>query len=237
MSTENEGLNVSDSVRSFIQKHFDEGIDLRIKSNRTEMQKKFQKENPNFNQSTVRALFSQMIPEIGKAYNYQKEDLTRKPPTKYDKSKLGTKITKKPSDIKTVGIKNPKLDPNQRDSLFEAEFRKKYQYEIKDTQITAFCDSLYGLMQLIVAKDLDDLTEQESSDLGDLWQPIAQDKLGNSAKGQAALAVGGTSGIILKKVKKAKEKRKIRLEKESKEKPKEKTPDEKVTEKVTETKQ
>lgn len=233
-----EELSNSDAVRSYIQKHFDEKIDLSVGSNRTNMIKNFKKENPDMKSGTIDALFSREIPKVGKAYNFNKEDLTKKSPVKYDKKKLGTEIIKKESDIKTignVGIKNPELNPASKEYQFDQTKKIQYRYEIKDTQVKAFCESVYGLFQL-AAKDLEDFTESEADDLGDLWQPLVQEKFGNSAKGQAALAVGGTSGILIKKVKKAKSKRKIRLEQEAKDK-KSETPNDEVIKKIDTEKQ
>jgi len=76
----------------------------------------------------------------------------------------------------------------------------------------------------VFSEDLEDLTKEESADLGDLWQPVAQAKLGNSDRGQAALAIGGTFGIMVRKAKKAKDNRKIRKEKEQQHQPDDFTP-------------
>ena len=186
---------------------------FKVQSNRTKAIKEFMENNPDEKKNTVQALFSRIVPKIAKSYNVEPEEVKRETPDKFSKD-LKKNITKKP--IAPPGIKNPVIDPNQKQSIVDGMPKKVYQYEIKQSQVKATCDAIYGIFEMI-SEDIPELTEEESNDLGDLWQPVAQDKLGNSSRGQAALAVGGTAGIITKKVKEARANRKTRLEKESKE--------------------
>ena len=209
-------FSLSDNVRSFIQQAFDNKIDLSIASNRKSMIDQFKNSFPNEKPDTIRVLFSQEIPKVAKAYGVSPDDVKKEPAKKFAKGlEKKTKPKEVKSDIKTVGIKNPALVGADGKPVLAGQ--QPFKYEIKSSQLSAFSNSVFGMFQ-VFSEDLEDLTESESADLGDLWQPVAQAKLGNSDRGQAALAVGGTFGIMARKAKKAKQNRKDRKEKESKEK-------------------
>ena len=208
MSSEPQtNFSLSDQVRSFIQQSFDNNIDLSIESNRKNMIKQFKEAFPDANANTVRTLFSQETPKIAKAYNINPDDVKREPAKKFTKdNEIKVKPTEKKSGIKTVSIQNPTV-------AGKIGQLTQYKYEIKSSQLSSFSNAMYGMFQ-VFSEDLEDLTESESKDLGDLWQPVAQARLGNSDRGQAALTVGGTFGIMARKAKKAKQNRKIRKQKE-----------------------
>ena len=210
-------FSLSDNVRSFIQQAFDNKIDLTVASNRKDMINQFKKAFPDEKADTIRVLFSQEIPKIAKAYGLNPDDVKKEPAKKFAKGlEKKTQIKEQKSNVKTVGIKNPAIVGTDGKPVVAGQ-PQAYKYEIKSSQLSAFSNSVYGLFQ-VFSEDLEDLTEDESADLGDLWQPVAQAKLGNSDRGQAALAVGGTFGIVARKAKKAKENRKVRKKKEAKEK-------------------
>ncbi len=212
-------LSLSDSVRSFIQQAYDNKIDLTIKSNREDMVKQFKEHFPNENAKSIRVLFSQEIPKIAKAYNINPDDVKKEPSKKFSKdNEINVKSTEKKSGVKTVGVQNPAIVGNNGKPMIGGAGQvTQYKYEIKSSQLSSFSNAMYGMFQ-VFSEDLEDLTDSESKDLGDLWQPYAQSKLGNNDRGQAVLAVGGTFGIMARKAKKAKANRKERKEKESKEK-------------------
>lgn len=212
MSAEN--YSSSEKVTAYISSIFDKDPEFfTIPSNRPKAIKEFLENNPDEKKNTVNSLFSRLVPKIAKTYNVEPEEVKRETPDKFSK-KLKPNITKKP--IAPPGIKNPVIDSAQKQSIADGMPKKIHQYEIKQSQVKATCDAIYGIFEMI-SQDIPTLTDEESNDLGDLWQPVAQDKLGNSSRGQAALAVGGTAGIITKKVRQARANRKTRLEKESKE--------------------
>ncbi|MCJ8305445.1 MAG: hypothetical protein HRU07_00155 [Nitrosopumilus sp.] len=217
---ESQEFSLSESVRSFIQQAFDNKIDLSVPSNRKEMIKQFKEAYPKEKQSTIDPIFSREIPKIAKSYGVNLDDVKKTPAKKYSKNnEINVNATEKKSGVKTVGIKNPGIvnkDGDGKPVIGGIGQPVQYKYEIKSSQLSAFSNSFYSLFQ-VFSEDLEDLTESESADLGDLWQPVAQQKLGNSDRGQAALAVGGTFEIMARKTKKAKENRKLRKEKESKE--------------------
>ncbi|MBI1663914.1 MAG: hypothetical protein IS860_10650 [Nitrosopumilus sp.] len=213
-------FSLSDNVRSFIQQAYDNNIDLKIESNRKDMIKQFKEAFPNENPKTISTLFSNEIPKVSKAYGISPDDVKQKPSEKFSsKLKSKTKPKEQKSNIKTVGISNPNIvGKDGKPVIVRAGTQQtQYKYKIKSSQLSSFSNAMYGMFQ-VFSEDLEDLTESESQDLGDLWQPVTQAKLGNSDRGQAALAVGGTFGIMARKAKKAKQNRKVRKEKESKEK-------------------
>jgi len=157
-----------------------------------------------------------LIPKVAKAYGIEPDTVKKEPSKKFSKGLEGKKqIQEKKSGMQTVGIKNTNIVGQDGKPVVTGQ--QQFKYEIKSSQLAAFSNSMFGLFQ-VFSEDLEDLTDSESADLGDLWQPVAQAKLGNSDRGQAALAIGGTFGIVARKAKKAKANRKIRKEKEAKDK-------------------
>ena len=224
-STDN--FSLSDNVRSFIQQAYDNKIDLTVKSNREDMVKQFKEHFPKENPKTITTLFSKETPKISKAYGINPDDVKREPAKKFTKSnEIKTQPQEKKSGLKIVGMQNPALvDKNGKPIVVGTTGQTPvYKYEIKSSQISAFGNAALGLMQLF-SEDLEDFTPSESDDIGDLWQPVAQAKLGNSDKGQTMLAVGGTFGILARKAKTAKANRKVRKEKEAQERGTEIEPD------------
>ncbi len=215
---ESQEFSLSESVRSFIQQAFDNKIDLSVPSNRKEMIKQFKESYPKEKQSTIDSVFSREIPKIAKSYGVNPDDVKKTPAKKFSKdNEINVNTTEKKSGVK-VGIQNPAIiSKDEAPKLIGAGQTTQYKYEIKSSQLSSFSNAMYGMFQ-VFSEDLEDLTESESKDLGDLWQPYAQTKLGNSNRGQAVLAVGGTFGIMARKAKKAKHNRKLRKEKEVKEK-------------------
>ena len=211
-------FSLSDNVRAFIQQAFDNKIDLTVESNRKDMMKQFKEAYPKANESTVRVLFSKEIPKIAKAYNINPDDVKREPAKKFTKdNEINVKSTEKKSGVKTVGIQNPTIiGKDGKPAIGGIGQVTTYKYEIKSSQLSAFSNSIWGFAQ-IFCEDLEDFTESESKDIGDLTQPFLQAKIGNSDRGQGALMVGGLLGITARKAKKAKQNRKIRKEKEVKE--------------------
>ena len=208
MSSEPQtNFSLSDQVRSFIQQSFDNNIDLSVESNRKNMIKQFKEAFPDANANTVRTLFSQETPKIAKAYNINPDDVKREPAKKFTKdNEIKVKPTEKKSGIKTVSIQNPTV-------AGKIGQLTQYKYEIKSSQLSALGNSIWGTAQLF-CEDLEDFTESESKDIGDLTQPYVQAKIGNSDRGHGVLMAGGLFGIVAKKAKKAKENRKIRKQKE-----------------------
>lgn len=209
-------LSVTDSIRGYVQQAFDNGIDLSVKSNRESMIKQFKDAFPKENPKTISTLFGKEIPKIAKAYNINPDDVKQKPAKKYSKdNEISITPTEQKSGIQTVSIKNPDVVGNQPTPIMQGQ-PQQYKYVVKSSQVSAFSNALFGIGQ-VFSEDLEDLTDDEAEDIGDLWQPILQEKIGNSEKGQTALAVGGTLGIVARKAKKAKDNRKIRKSKEAKE--------------------
>ena len=112
--------------------------------------------------------------------------------------------------VSPVGISNPAINPAGI-NIQTPFIQTQNPYNINSKQVGAFCDSIYNLFQAL-SEDLEDLTKDEKEDLGDLWTPFAQQYI-QSNKGMAVLAVGGTSGMMARKVKTARAKRKERKEK------------------------
>jgi len=212
--TTNPEFSLSDNVRGFIQQAYDNKIDLTIKSNRDDMIKQFKDNFPDQNIKSIRTLFSTEIPKIATAYGIEPDTVKKEPSKKFSKTLEGkTKPQEKKSEVKTVSIKNPAtLRQGSPENIQQA-----YKYEIKSSQVSAFGNALWSLPQ-VFSEDLEDFTDSESSDIGDLWQPVLQARLGNHDNGQLVLAAGGTLGIVARKSKQARANRKIRKEKEAKDK-------------------
>ena len=218
MNDDSAEFSLSENVRSFIQQAFDNKIDLSVPSNRKEMIKQFKENFPKVKPSTIDSVFSREIPKIAKSYGVNPDEVKKSPAKKFSKdNEITVNATEKKSGIKIVGIKNPGIvSKDGKPAIGEVGQVTSYKYEIKSSQLSSFSNAMYGMFQ-VFSEDLEDLTEAESADLGDLWQPVAQAKLGNSDRGQAALAVGGTFGIMARKAKKAKENPKVRKQKEKQE--------------------
>jgi hypothetical protein len=215
---EPQEFSLSESVRLFIQQAFDNKIDLSVPANRKEMIKHFKEAYPKVKPSTIDPMFSREIPKIAKSYGVNPDDVKKSPAKKYSKdNEINVNATEKKSGVK-VGIQNPAIIGKDGTlPKIVGAGTQPYKYEIKSSQLSAFGNAFYGMFQ-VFSEDLEDLTESESKDIGDLWQPYAQTKLGNNDRGQAVLAIGGTFGIMARKAKQAKHNRKLRKEKESKEK-------------------
>jgi len=222
-ATESPTISAVDRVRGFLQQAFDNNIDLTVKSNRESMIKQFKELYPNDNQKTVQTLFGKEIPKMAKAYNINPDDVKQQPAKKFSKSnEITINATEKRSSIQSVKIQNPSIvgaDPN-KPVIAGIGQPVNYKYEIKSSQVSAFSNSIWGFAQLF-CEDLEDFTEDEANDIGDLCQPYLQTKIGNSDRGQATMMVGGVLGITARKAKTARVNRKIRKAKESEEKNKE----------------
>ena len=177
------------------------------------MIKQFKESYPKEKPTTVDSVFSREIPKIAKSYGVNPDDVKKSPAKKFSKdNEITVTTTEKKSGVK-VGIQNPAIISKDGTPKIIGTGVQPYKYEIKSSQLSSFSNAMYGMFQ-VFSEDLEDLTESESKDLGDLWQPYAQTKLGNNDRGQAVLAVGGTFGIMARKAKKAKQNRKERKEKE-----------------------
>ena len=161
------------------------------------------------NQNTIDSLFSRHFKKVAKAYNVDPATVTSKSPEKKFSSDLGISTKEvKSSTITPVAISNPGINPQGQNMQLPNQLVIQNPYNINEKQVGAFCDSLYNLMQAM-NQDLEELSKDEKSDLGDLWTPFAQ-KYIQSDKGLALLAVGGTSGMMARKIKDARRKKKER---------------------------
>ena len=161
-------FSLSDNVRSFIQQAFDNKIDLSVASNRKSMIDQFKKAFPDEKPDTIRVLFSQEIPKVAKAYGVNPDEVKKEPAKKYSKGLEGkTKPQEKKSGLE---IKNPNIVGKDGKPIVVgngAGVQAQYKYEIKASQLSAFSNSAFGMLQLF-SEDLEDLTEAEAADLGDL---------------------------------------------------------------------
>ena len=214
--------SLAETIRSEISKKFDENPEyFSDKKNRINLKKELTEKYPEKNSSTIGSLVSRELPKIAKSYNVSEDKIKDSPKQKFAKS-LSIKTREKKSDISPPQVKNPIVNPDvtsQNENI-------QHPYTITDGQISAFCDSLYHLAQAGYS-DLDDLSDDEKKDLGYLWTPLAQSRI-SGERGLAVLAVGGTAGILGRKIKNAKTKKKKREEQKPKtiEPPKEEDPKE-----------
>ena len=140
----------------------------------------FKEAFPNEKPDTIRVLFSQEIPKMAPAYGIDPDSVKKEPSKKFAK---GLEKKTKPQEKKSgIEIKNPTVATTDGNTVKTKGQPIQYKYEIKSSQLSAFSSSVYGFFQ-VFSEDLEDLTEEESKDLGDLWQPVAQAKLGNSKEG------------------------------------------------------
>ena len=201
---------ISDSVRSEIQKKYEENPEFFLeKKNRTNFVKELKSKFPNEKPQSIQSLFSSENPKIAKAYNVNPDAVKSIPKPKFS-SELKTNIKEKKADLPKV--QNPHLIPQAQEQQTPENQAIPNPYNITDTQISALADSVFNLVQAFDS-DIEDLTETEKSDLGYLWTPLAQTRI-TGERSLALLALGGTVGIMGRKVKDARRKRKEKKEKE-----------------------
>ena len=193
--------SITETLRSEITTKFDESPEFfSDKKNRISLKKELKSKYPDENPSTIDSIISRELPKIAKSYNLPESAVKDSPKQKFSKS-LSIKTKEKKSNIELPEVKNPKLNPEIASQNIQPS-----PYNITEGQTSAFCDALYRLGQAIYS-DLDDLSDEEKKDLGYLWGPLTQTRI-TGERGLAVLAVGGTAGIVARKIRDARKKKK-----------------------------
>lgn len=207
--------SLSEMVKAHIEAEAKDGINFTQASNRRQSINRFCEKHTSEKRSSVSAIFSRQLGKVAKAAGENPADFKQQSRIKknFDQS-MNSTIKHSPADVPSPAVQNPgyrsPLAPPAAGPTLGAPGAPPPMPGPQITPETAgsFASAIYGGLQLFSA-DLEDLTKEESTDLGILLQPIMSARI-NSDRAYGIMAAGAILGIVARKAKRARAKKKER---------------------------
>lgn len=181
-----------------------QNLDIKKKEVRRKLIDEFKKENPEIKANAVESRFSKEFKSYAQAAGIPQTEIQAG-----QKKKVASKlISPQPQPAaapNAVAINNPYVNPNAQQPAFMQQ-QPINPFGINERQVGAFAKSVFSIATAI-NPEIEDLTPDEQQDLGDLWTPLAQRHI-TGEKTHTIFAVGGTVGILARKIKEARRKKK-----------------------------
>lgn len=195
-------------IRQAISKALADKVNLNDKTEKKKLIETIMKDNQTFKKSSVEATYSKFLKSEVSKQGMNPAEFKQRTRAKYDES---LNPTIKDGSTQGVKVENPLVKKNPNDKS-----------EIKIVEKTDFplssCTSLGSMMYSafsITDEDMEDLTDLERKDLGEILKPLL-DRFAQGDKATAIVSVGAIFGLFISKKREARRKRKEKQQLENK---------------------
>lgn len=201
-----EETSQAQKVRDYLYHSVEsQNLDIKKKETRRQLIDQFKKDNPDIKPNAVESRFSKEFKNYAKNTGIPVSDIQSG-----QKKKVSSKLIApepRPAEAPAMPVTNPYVNPQAPPNQFLGP-QQLNPFGVNDRQVGAFLKSVFSIATAI-NEDMEDLTDDEQQDLGDLWTPLAQRHI-TGEKTHTIFALGGTVGILARKFRNARQKKKDR---------------------------